>query len=636
MHSRRLIVSVLLLKASGSCAEKPTLATTVACLDPGAHARLDEMTTALSATQATLEATVSDLKDTRMALNATRKVLGTAMELLEVMATQLNDLSAGRKKTGNGEHAGVAVAGRERALSSPADSYHNSSAITRISAESVHSCHIIATCDLTVEGEIYYQGQPLHSPGSPTPAPTLEFSGDCSDLGVYARFEIGGKCPLVHYDMSTLDGSRVKDLIGGNNLDVHGSPLAGQPGVIGTTYQILSASDYFLSMSSYPAVLRGGTSKSISLWALPDHGSGDGDATAVFASFGASCTGGAFAVGCQPDGVKFFTWCNDIGGPSCADKYGSWHHYVVAYDGSEGLIYVDGELSFSSAFSNPVNTNTVFDKISVGVDTGWSAASHFLASGRVDEVKIYSYALSADEVRSLFSVKTRTDCSSIGVYADFETGFQCPLVHYDMSTLDGSRVKDLIGGNNLDIIGTPTAGQPGVIGTTFQIRSASDYFLSISGFPVALRGGTSKSISLWALLDHGNGDGDATTVFASFGASCTGGAFAVGCQPDGVKFFTWCNDIGGPSCTDYGVWHHYVITYGGLLGSIFIDGELGFSSAFPNPVNTNTVFDKISVGVDTGWSAASHFLASGRVDEVKIYSYALSADEVRSLYELRG
>jgi len=76
---------------------------------------------------------------------------------------------------------------------------------------------------------------------------------------------------------------------------------------------------------------------------------------------------------------------------------GRWHHVAGVYDGRTATLYIDGrsDVSAPTAGSIPVNSFNVW----IGAD---SLLSRHSWSGLIDEVRIYSYALTADEVKDLY------------------------------------------------------------------------------------------------------------------------------------------------------------------------------------------------------------------------------------------
>lgn len=73
-----------------------------------------------------------------------------------------------------------------------------------------------------------------------------------------------------------------------------------------------------------------------------------------------------------------------------------WYHYVLVANGKEGKIYVDGE------FIGSKEENIVFRKFqqaSIFVGAGESANSHKVEDAVIDEVAIYSKALTEEEIK---------------------------------------------------------------------------------------------------------------------------------------------------------------------------------------------------------------------------------------------
>jgi len=234
----------------------------------------------------------------------------------------------------------------------------------------------------------------------------LEAKQACSTQGVYAPFEVpaSGKCPVLHYDMQTMASTTaVADLINGDtNLEIQGSPTAGKPGRIGTTYELNGCGDFFYSPveEPYPSRLNGASAKSLSAWAYLTSLEGDGDKALPLASFGdnsGGCSGESFAmtptsaVGCG----------NDVSGSEAAVT-GEWRHYATAYDGSTWNFYVNGAKVGTK--TTTLGTGTTDSRVAVGSETWHGTSQHRLCKGMVDEVKIYDYALSAAQVGALYAL----------------------------------------------------------------------------------------------------------------------------------------------------------------------------------------------------------------------------------------
>jgi hypothetical protein len=75
---------------------------------------------------------------------------------------------------------------------------------------------------------------------------------------------------------------------------------------------------------------------------------------------------------------------------------GRWHHAVGTYDGSQICLYVDGELDISSTASGPIKIND--HPVYIGEN---SDQSNRFWNGLIDDVRIYSYAMTSEEIAAI-------------------------------------------------------------------------------------------------------------------------------------------------------------------------------------------------------------------------------------------
>ncbi len=84
-----------------------------------------------------------------------------------------------------------------------------------------------------------------------------------------------------------------------------------------------------------------------------------------------------------------------VKGPSALSR--SWNHVVYVYDGTQGIIYVNGEPGTPISYSEKVRTGTS------SLTIGWGhTGNNYHYSGLIDEVKIYNRALSAKEIKAKY------------------------------------------------------------------------------------------------------------------------------------------------------------------------------------------------------------------------------------------
>src|SRR5207245_10178618 len=135
-----------------------------------------------------------------------------------------------------------------------------------------------------------------------------------------------------------------------------------------------------------------------------------------------------------------------------SEQRNAWHHYALVYDGSFVSLYWDGIQIGSQPRSGNLDSGTT------PLTFGWGSylASHYHLKGVIDEIRVFSRALTADE---------------IAVLALDTPGL---ILSYNMEklTADG-RMEDLSGnGHHGTIVGTTAVS--GKVGGARQFNGTSD------------------------------------------------------------------------------------------------------------------------------------------------------------------
>ena len=99
--------------------------------------------------------------------------------------------------------------------------------------------------------------------------------------------------------------------------------------------------------------------------------------------------------------IKFATqsngsWFEDVNIPQNLGQWGQWTHVAVTYDGNEVVLYIDG-LNVSPAVPFTMDNGTTADVV-IGASQSNGNESF---NGRLDDIRIYDYALSHAEVAYL-------------------------------------------------------------------------------------------------------------------------------------------------------------------------------------------------------------------------------------------
>jgi len=418
--------------------------------------------------------------------------------------------------------------------------------------------------------------------------------------------------------------------------------LSGQPGIVGTSYQFANTNlsvGYFGSHVDVPytAALNPNGPFSVELWAKPALPTPDLFCPA--ASIDLSQNTGA-----SREGWVFYqnsnsTWQFRIGGFSgySATLTGgtvstnSWQHLVGVYDGANASLYVNGALVAGPTTASGFSPNTT-----VAFRIGATTIPNRTFNGLVDEVAFYNTALSASVIASHYNAAT-TNNSGYGtlVLASSPVGYW---------RLDDA-ANSAIGPNGLPMalnIGTiaPQAngtyepnsipGVPGVPDYGFGVSNSACRFsppgyidvpldfldiygpLTVSAWIRAAAAGAAQSI-----VDRGVGsyrlylDGAGDPHF-------TDGAQTVG-------------DLVGPNPVTDGQWHHLVGTFDGdNTETLYVDAQtVASATGASTSVLGNSVND-LWIGGDPDSGAFQFF--NGTVDEVAIFTNALSSAQIQQLY----
>jgi len=201
-------------------------------------------------------------------------------------------------------------------------------------------------------------------------------------------------------------------------------------------------------------------------------------------------------------------------------------------------------------------------------------------------------------------------------------------------------------GRNLSIQGASlTSGRRGTNDGAYQLRSG-DYLIGSKN--VGIQGNTSRTFSCWVCLDPST----QTSQLMGFGSdSGAGGLFSLNYDgpgsPNAVTALRMTGNYRdtlfmGRSYFSEATWQHVVLTYENSIGNttLYVNGV---KVVPPTLVNGNLPTDILAttdgpllLGKGLGSSLTGTLGFSGKIDDVRIYNRALSAQEVLALFRLEG
>lgn len=206
---------------------------------------------------------------------------------------------------------------------------------------------------------------------------------------------------------------------------------------------------------------------------------------------------------------------------------------------------------------------------------------------------------------------------------------------FDAGTIAGGKVEDLLGANDGELDGNPkqVAGKVGM-----ALEFNGENFVHIPGTAsLEFAGAEEMSVAAWV-----NADSDSPVVGVV--AGCCGTIVAqrdvngwalrfdgrnAGQEMEFIVTPGWQGDGGfGAAAFNKDEWHHIVGVVNDTDMQLYIDGQLEIEMVYNGPMTTDGSETEIGKASDGGFV--------GIIDEVMIYSKALSADEVEQIFEAEG
>lgn len=314
-----------------------------------------------------------------------------------------------------------------------------------------------------------------------------------------------------------------------------------------------------------------------------------------------------------------------MGGVDVADR--QWHHVAGTYDGSNICVYIDGVKEDCLAATGSISTNDYNVSIGSDLQDPNEAWTDF-----IDDVRIYDYALSAEEIMYLAGL--RNDLSEDGNvdFKDFavlgnnwlkeQDLWPAYIAHWKFDEGSGTDANDSSGNDNHGSLYGDPCWVSGKIGDyALEFDGDGDYVKADS---ISADVGIGMTWSVWFkyetdgtfVLDHRENNTGYQPIY--IGTSSYSGD---------IQFYS--SNTGN---TDYfdtnlqtSTWYHVAMVLKDNTVSCYVDGSF-FDSKPDNQYNFGTK----DLHIGTRHTISGYF--NGTIDDVRIYGRALSEEEVQQLY----
>jgi prepilin-type N-terminal cleavage/methylation domain-containing protein len=294
---------------------------------------------------------------------------------------------------------------------------------------------------------------------------------------------------------------------------------------------------------------------------------------------------------------------------------GVWNFVVMSYDnGSVTVTINDKKYQDTSTWSGGGSLDSAAGSL---FTIGSSQHSDNYFKGKIDEVMVFSKALTEEEITSLY---TTTHACTGPCYTVPSAVYYMDENAWSVGT--SGQVKDS-SGNGYN--GTPY-GNAAINTTDSHIGysgefSASNGYIDISGLPVSTTSGDQTTVTFWMKWLGGNSE--MPIGWTTYDLWLSGDHFGFNTAQGDIY------GIDGASAKLADSWHHVAAVFtnnGTLLNSLFIDGvEQSLSTVQGSSHGDRTVSANFRI---SGWLNNSGYKFNGLIDELRIYNRGLSASEV--------
>jgi hypothetical protein len=314
-----------------------------------------------------------------------------------------------------------------------------------------------------------------------------------------------------------------------------------------------------------------------------------------------------------------------------------WTHVNFTYDGSSMKLYINGVLDNSVNYTGGVGSPGSFNASigTMGVNQGY-----YTFKGFIDEVKLYPYARTPAQIKLDYNShgSSQGSSSNLGVQSNTSPSLSSKLVAYwkfdeGQGTITNNSVNGGIGLSGILQTGTsiPTWSTSGKINKALNFLGNDNSYISVadSGTSSPLDLTNEFTISGWINIKTFNTYNSLLFKYIVYAFIPWG---------DGtLRFFadngSWGEKIRSNSTIPTNQWTYIAVTYSVSNSKLrlYINGKLDKETAITTPITTNN--NPLYIG--RGFSGENGSM-NGLIDEVKIYSTALTPQEILKDYNQKS
>jgi hypothetical protein len=344
------------------------------------------------------------------------------------------------------------------------------------------------------------------------------------------------------------------------------------------------------------------------------------------------------------DYVELYNNISSVVSASDSIRAGVWNHVCAVADASNnGSLYINGVLS-----AGPTNIGAPnFSGATVNIGRDLSSGNYF--NGTIDDVRVYTRALSAAEISALASLPGAEGdlmynndyhlyqfCDGTNWVAMGPTGAGSATSYapsgglvgwWKLDEASGTVAADSSGNSNTGTASGTTI-VAGKIGNARSFNGTSDYVAV--GNPASLQIAGDITMCAWVYPTNGGGSfimskGDGSGSIYDYGLYIAGAGSLTFYYGAGLG-------IGSTAFTTPNVWQHACVVVYSNVATFYLNG-VSYAGGAVSVTNHNQSLD---IGAAGGSSPVSAWDFPGTIDDARVYNRALSATEITALYNYTG
>lgn len=329
-------------------------------------------------------------------------------------------------------------------------------------------------------------------------------------------------------------------------------------------------------------------------------------------------SGYALEIDSDTSQLKFWVYVSGTGWRSSTAvpiSVNTWYHAAGTYDGSNIIIYMNGQPQGSPTSVNGVIASSN-NPLNIGRDP--SNPTRFF-KGYIDEVEIFNRALSHDEIQSIYNAGSAGKCRSC------ITPPSNMVSWWSFNEGDGTIAYDSISTNDGTINGATWSS--GKVDSALSFDGVNDY-VEVPNNANLNFGDSDFAISLWFKI--GPFSGEKPIIAKRVWSIHTEDGYSIGLiNSNTVRIHAYSDKDLTTATFDDNAWHHIVLvihktsnTYDFYLDNVKQSGS----------ITTSTQSNSYALRIGCNSGPTFYYYFPGLIDEVTIFNRALSAEEVAAIY----